>query len=176
LSAALTWARARPVGSVFAAAIAAAVHLRYGAGPAGVIAALTCAVLVVLSVIDVETRRLPNVIVLPTAAFVLVARLLTDPEHWATWVGAGLGAFACFFLLALVNPAGLGMGDVKLVLLLGFALGTAVLPALVLGTLVAALAGAVLLVRDGREARGRTIPYGPFLAFGAVAVTLLLTP
>jgi prepilin signal peptidase PulO-like enzyme (type II secretory pathway) len=68
------------------------------------------------------------------------------------------------------------MGDVKLVLLLGFALGAAVLPALVLGTLAAALAGAVLLVRDGRDARGRTIPYGPFLAFGAIAATLLLTP
>jgi leader peptidase (prepilin peptidase)/N-methyltransferase len=176
LSAALTWARTRPLGSVFAAVIAAAVLARYGTGSAGLIAAVTCAVLVVLSVIDVETRRLPNVIVLPTAAFVLVARLLTDPEHWVTWIGAGLGAFACFFLLALVNPAGLGMGDVKLVLLLGFALGAAVLPALVLGTFAAALAGAVLLAREGREARGRTIPYGPFLAFGAVAVTLLLTP
>jgi len=156
--------------------LATAVLTRYGPGSAGLIAAVTCAVLVVLSVIDIETRRLPNVIVLPTAAFALVARLLTDPEHWATWVSAGLGAFACFFLLALVNPRGLGMGDVKLVLLLGFTLGAAVLPALVLGTLAAALAGAALLIRDGREARGRTIPYGPFLAFGAVAVTLLLAP
>ena len=100
----------------------------------------------------------------------------TAPDEWATWLGAGLGAFACFFLLALVYPAGMGMGDVKLVLLLGFALGSAVLPALMVGTLAAALAGAVLLAREGRDARRRTIPFGPFLAFGAIAATLLLTP
>ncbi len=176
MTAALTWARARPVGALIAAAIAAAVLARYGAGPAGLIAAFTAAVLVVLSVIDIETRRLPNVIVLPTAALVLAARLLTAPDEWATWLGAGLGAFACFFLLALVYPAGMGMGDVKLVLLLGFALGSAVLPALMVGTLAAALAGAAMLAREGRDARRRTIPFGPFLAFGAIAATLLLTP
>ena len=176
MTAAVAWARGRPLGSVFAAALAAAVIARYGAGIEGLIAALTCAVLVVLSLIDVETRRLPNNIVLPTAAVVLGARLLTAPEDWATWLGAGLGAFACFFLLALVYPGGMGMGDVKLALLLGFALGSAVLPALMVGTLAAALAGVVLLVREGRDARRRTIPFGPFLSFGAVAAILLLTP
>jgi leader peptidase (prepilin peptidase)/N-methyltransferase len=176
LTAALTWARSRPLGAVVAAGIAAAVLAHYGAGPAGIIAAFTAAVLVVLSVIDIETRRLPNAIVLPSAALVLTARLLTAPDEWATWLGAGLGAFACFFLLALVYPAGMGMGDVKLMLLLGFALGSAVLPALMLGTLAAALAGALLLARDGREARRRSIPFGPFLAFGAIAATLVLTP
>ena len=68
------------------------------------------------------------------------------------------------------------MGDVKLVLLLGFALGSAVLPALMVGTLAAVLAGALLLARDGREARRRSIPFGPFLVVGAIAATLLLTP
>lgn len=176
MTAALAWARVRPLGSFLAAALAAAVLARYGPGTAGLIAALTCAVLVVLSVIDVESRRLPNRIVLPTAALVLVARLLTTPESWATWVGAGAGAFACFFLLALVYPGGMGMGDVKLALLLGVALGSAVVPALMIGTLAAALAGIVLLVREGRAARGRAIPFGPFLSFGAVAAILVLTP
>jgi Flp pilus assembly protein protease CpaA len=176
VTAAVAWARGRPLGSVFAAAVAAAVIARYGAGIEGLIAALTCAVLVVLSVIDVETRRLPNNIVLPTAALVLVARLLTAPEDWATWLGAGLGAFACFFLLALVYPGGMGMGDVKLALLLGFALGSAVVPALMVGMLAAGLAGVVLLARDGRQARRRTVPFGPFMAFGAIAVVLLQAP
>jgi prepilin signal peptidase PulO-like enzyme (type II secretory pathway) len=61
-------------------------------------------------------------------------------------------------------------------LLLGFALGSAVLPALMVGTLAAAFAGAILLLREGGDARRRTIPFGPFLAFGAVAVMLLLAP
>jgi leader peptidase (prepilin peptidase) / N-methyltransferase len=68
------------------------------------------------------------------------------------------------------------MGDVKLALLLGAALGSAVLPALCLGTIAAALAAAVLLIRDGREARGRAIAFGPYLAFGAIATILTLTP
>jgi leader peptidase (prepilin peptidase)/N-methyltransferase len=160
----------------FAVAIAACVLLRYGPNAAGVIAAFTGAVLVVLSVIDLESHRLPNRIVLPSAALVLVARLATEPEHWAAWVGAGAGAFACLLALGLAYPAGLGMGDVKLALLLGAALGGAVLTALFLGTLAAGLAGLVLLVRDGREARRRAIAFGPYLAFGAIVTLLTLTP
>ena len=174
MTAALTWTRARPLGACFAAALAAAVLVRYGLGAAGLIAAFTTAVLVVLSLIDFESHRLPNRIVLPSAAVVLAARLVTSPEHWQAWVGASLGAFACFFLFALVVP--LGMGDVKLMLLLGAALGGAVVPALMIGTLAGGVAGLAVLVREGRAARGRAIPYGPFLAFGAIATLLLQTP
>jgi leader peptidase (prepilin peptidase) / N-methyltransferase len=68
------------------------------------------------------------------------------------------------------------MGDVKLALLLGFALGGAVFPALVVGTLAGGAAGIVLLLRNGSEARRRAIPFGPFLAFGAIAILLLSAP
>jgi leader peptidase (prepilin peptidase)/N-methyltransferase len=173
---ALAWTRARPLGSLLAASLSAAALARYGLNAAGVIAAFTCGVLVVLSVIDIESHRLPNKIVLPSAATVLVARLASSPEHWQAWLGAGLGAFAFFLVFALIYPAGLGMGDVKLALLLGFALGAAVLPALVVGTLAGGAAGIVLLIRNGAEARRRAIPFGPFLAFGAIAVLLISAP
>jgi leader peptidase (prepilin peptidase) / N-methyltransferase len=172
---ALAWTRARPLGSTLAAGLAAAALARYGLSAAGLIAAFTCGVLVVLSVIDFESHRLPNNIVLPSAAIVLVARL-ASAEHWQAWLGAGLAAFAFFLVFALIYPAGLGMGDVKLALVLGFALGGAVLPALVVGTLAGGAAGIVLLVRNGAEARRRAIPFGPFLAFGAIAVLLISTP
>ena len=68
------------------------------------------------------------------------------------------------------------MGDVKLALLLGAALGGAVVPALLLGTLAGSAAAVVLLARHGREARRRAIPFGPFLAFGTIATLLLLAP
>ena len=176
MTAALSWTRARPLGASFAAVLAGAVLARYGLGAAGLIAAITTAVLVVLSLIDAESRRLPNLIVLPSAALVLAAQLATEPEHWQAWLGASLGAFACFFVLALIVPAGFGMGDVKLMLLLGAALGAAVLPALLLGVLAGGVAGVVVLVREGRGARRKAIPYGPFLAFGAIAVMLLYAP
>jgi leader peptidase (prepilin peptidase)/N-methyltransferase len=176
VTAALAWARTRPLGSLFAAGLAVAVLVRYGLTPAGAIAACTTAVLVVLSAIDVESLRLPNRIVLPAAGLALIARLASAPEHWALWLGAAAGAAAFFLVFAVAYPAGLGMGDVKLALLLGAALGAAVVPALLLGMVAAAAAGVFLLVRHGHEARRRPIPFGPFLAFGAIAAFLLLAP
>ena len=176
MTAALVWTRARPLGAGFAVLLASAVLARYGLGAAGLIAAVTTAVLVVLSLIDFESHRLPNLIVLPSAALVLAAQLATQPEHWQAWIGASLGAFACFLVVALIVPAGLGMGDVKLMLLLGAALGAAVLPALLLGTLVGGVAAVIVLLREGGGARRKAIPYGPFLAFGAIAVMLLQGP
>jgi leader peptidase (prepilin peptidase) / N-methyltransferase len=176
VTAALSWTRGRPLGAGFAAVLGVAVLARYGLGAAGLIAAITTGVLVVLSLIDAESHRLPNRMVLPSAALVLAARLATEPEQWQAWLGASLGAFACFLVVALIVPAGLGMGDVKLMLLLGAALGAAVLPALLLGVLAGGIAGVVVLVREGRSARRKAIPYGPFLAFGAIAVMLLQAP
>jgi leader peptidase (prepilin peptidase)/N-methyltransferase len=176
VTAVLAWTRARPLGAFFAAALAAAVLVRYGLGAPGLIAAFTAAVLVVLSVIDFDSYRLPDRIVLPSAALVLATRLASAPEHWRAWIGASLGAFACFLVLALVYPAGLGMGDVKLALLLGASLGGTLLPALLVGTLAAGAAGVVVLAREGRSARRRALPFGPFLAFGAITILLLLAP
>jgi leader peptidase (prepilin peptidase) / N-methyltransferase len=176
VTAALAWTRARQLGAFFAAALGAAVLARYGLGAAGLIGAFTAAVLIVLSVIDFDSYRLPNRIVLPSAALVLAARLASTPEHWKAWIGASLGAFACFLVLALIYPAGLGMGDVKLALLLGAALGGAVLPALLVGALAAGVAGVVVLARQGLGARRRALPFGPFLAFGAITILLLMTP
>lgn len=173
---AAAWSRAHPAGLLCAVALAATVLVRYGFTAAGQIVALASATLVVLSLIDIESRRLPNRIVLPAAGLVLVARLVTAPEHSAAWIGAALGTAGFLLAFALAIPAGLGMGDVKLALLLGAMLGSAVVTAALLGTLAGAAAAVVLLVRDGRPALRRTIPYGPFLAFGAIATVLLLAP
>ena len=170
------WIRSHPLGSLCAAGLATTVLVRYGFTAAGQVVALACAVLVVLSVIDMESRRLPNRIVLPAAALVLAARVVTSPQHSAAWIGAMLGAAGFFLVFALAFPGGLGMGDVKLAFLLGAMLGGAVVPAAVLGTLAGAAAAVVLVVRDGRRALGRTMPFGPFLAFGAIATALLLAP
>jgi prepilin signal peptidase PulO-like enzyme (type II secretory pathway) len=176
MGSALTWTRTRPFAAVAAVTLALAVLARYGPGAAGVIAAATCGVLVVLAVIDAESRRLPNAIVLPAALIVLLARLATSPQHWRLWLGASLGSFAGFLVLALVSRGAIGMGDVKLALLLGAALGGAVLTGLLLGALAGAAAAVVMLVRNGTDARKATLPYGPFLAFGAIATFLLAAP
>jgi leader peptidase (prepilin peptidase)/N-methyltransferase len=143
-----------------------------GFGARGLLNAFACAVLVVLAAIDIDRHLLPNRIVLPAAAIVLGGQLLFFPEHALTSTGAALGAAGLFAAARLVYPAGLGMGDVKLALLLGALLGTAVLPALTLGTFAAGVFGLVLLARRGAAARKTAIPFGPFLGFGAIVVLL----
>ncbi len=165
--------RALGVTAFVGTLLAFACLARYGLSARGFIAAYTAAVLTALSAIDIERRVLPNRIVVPSAVLVLAAQIAFFPDRWLEWVLASLGA-ALFFLVAhLVYPAGLGMGDVKLALLLGAALGSSVVEALFIGSLAAAAWGVVLLARQGSDARKQAIPLGPFLAFGAV-VTLLL--
>ncbi len=176
MSAAVTWALRRPLVDAVAVALAALVLARYGPGTGGLVAAFASVALVVASAVDIEQRRLPNAVVLPAAATVLAARLSSAPEHWRLWLVATLLPAAAFFVVAVVYPAGLGMGDVKLTLLVGAALGGSVLPGLILGSLAACGAGLLLLVREGPAARRRTLPLGPFLAFGAIATLLALAP
>lgn len=164
----------------YAAALAVAVPLaglvfaRFGLTGRAAVGVFFVASLAVLSEIDIAERRLPNRIVLPSAAAVLAAQATLFPDRALEWTLAALGA--SLFLLAplLVRPDALGMGDVKLALLLGAALGSAVVVALVLAFVAAAVYAVALLARYGGAARSRTMPLGPFLAFGGIAALLLL--
>ncbi len=140
--------------------------LRFGLTWDAAIGAFYCAVLVAISAIDIEHRIVPNRIVLPAAAVVLVARTLVDPS--VEWLVAGLGASLFLFVAALAYPKGMGMGDVKLALLLGFAVGRTVPVALMVGMLAALVPSAVLFARHGSAARKMGIPFAPFLAFGGI--------
>jgi leader peptidase (prepilin peptidase)/N-methyltransferase len=156
-----------------AAALGAVALLRVGASPRGVMAAALLAVLVVLSAIDLRWRLLPNRIVLPATAIALLGQLAISPAGTPVALAAALGAGALLLLPNLLNPAGIGMGDVKLAALLGAALGTAVVSALLVGFLAMGAAAGALLVRHGRAAGQKTIPLGPFLAFGAAVAVLV---
>ena len=152
-----------------AACLAATVQL---AGGRLVSAVLLLATLAALAAIDLEQRRIPNAIVLPAAAAMLALQIALAPDRALEWTLAALGAAGLLLLLALVNPGGLGMGDVKLALLLGAALGGGVVAALVVGSVLAAGYGLLLLARHGAAARRSTFPYAPFLAAGAAVVLL----
>jgi len=147
--------------------------VRYGVGGHGAVAAFVSAVLVVLSAIDIERRILPNRIVLPSAAVVLCAQTALFPDRAGEWALAAAGAAIALFLPLLLHPGGMGMGDVKLGLLLGAALGQGVVVAIPLGFIAAVPFALFLLVRGGAAARKQTIPFGPFLAFGSLVVLFL---
>jgi len=129
-------------------------------------AAVFCWVLVVITRTDFETRLIPDKVILPAAIVVLALRTIDDPS--LEWILSALGAGLVLFVIVLIYPRGLGMGDVKLSAFLGAALGVNVIVAMFVGFFVAFLPAAVLFVRHGREARKESIPLGPFLALGGV--------
>ena len=133
-----------------------------------------------LAVIDIDTKRLPNPLTLPSYAVLGVLLLMpavADGE-WSAYLRAWLAALALFgfyFLLALVYPAGMGFGDVKLAGVLGLVLGWLGWGVLVvggfLGFLLGALVGSVLMLGN-RASRKSKIPFGPFMLLGAMLAIL----
>ncbi len=139
------------------------------------------AIAVALALIDLDVRRLPDAIVLPSYA-VLTALLLLPAVvegRWDDLLRAGLGGlvlFGIYFLLVLVNPRGMGLGDVKLAGVLGLALGWIGWGALAvgafLGFLLGGLFGGVLMLLR-RAGRKSAIPFGPFMLAGALISVLV---
>jgi leader peptidase (prepilin peptidase) / N-methyltransferase len=142
------------------------------------------ALAVALAMIDIDVRRLPNSIVLPSylvAALLLLPAGVVHADWWA--VGRGVAAMALlwtFYLaLALLYRGGMGYGDVKLAGLLGLYLGwlgwSSVWIGAFAGFLLGGLVGAVLLIA-GRATRKTAIPFGPYMLAGALLAVLVAGP
>ena len=131
------------------------------------------AALVLLAVIDLDRRLIPDAIVLPALAAVLILQIAFYPHHTLEWVLATLGAALFFFIPMLIYPAGMGMGDVKLAALLGAALGRSVAAAIILALLAGGAFALIVLAREGLGARRKAIAFGPFLALGGLVVFFL---
>jgi leader peptidase (prepilin peptidase) / N-methyltransferase len=155
-----------PAVELVTAVLVAGSFLAFGWSAKSFVAAFFCAVLVTVSATDLSHRIIPNVVVLPAAAVVLAAMTALEPS--AEWALGASGASLFLFLAILAYPKGMGMGDVKLALLLGAMLGRTVPVALMLGMLAALVPALALFARHGMAARKKYIPFGPFLALGGV--------
>jgi leader peptidase (prepilin peptidase) / N-methyltransferase len=139
---------------------------------------------IAVGVIDLDTRRLPDALVLPAypvLAVLLVAAAAVRDDWWAA-ARAGLGAlalFAFFFALALISPRGMGFGDVKLAGVIGLVLGYLSWSALLLGGFAGFFLGAVVgvaMLASGAGTRMTALPFGPFMVLGALAGLWLTGP
>lgn len=166
-------ARARTVGAVVGGVAVAGVFAKLGLTGEAVVSAFLLGVLVALAVIDVEEGVLPNRIILPAFAAVLLGRVATEPDKGLEWILAAVGTALLLLIPAAVRRGTIGMGDVKLGLLLGAGLGLDVMQALLLGLLAAWPVVGYLVLRDGRPATAMTLPLAPFLALGAIAAVFL---
>ena len=136
--------------------------------------------LIVLFGIDLEHQLLPNVITLPGIAIGLIFSLVGPPGWRSAVLGALLGAGVLYGIAAAYymvrHEEGLGMGDVKMLAMIGAFLGwQLVLVTLVLSSFAGALLG-IALMAARRGTMKLALPFGTFLALGAVAAMLLGEP
>jgi leader peptidase (prepilin peptidase)/N-methyltransferase len=155
-----------PLVELVTAVLVAGCVGKFGLSADAALAAFFCAALVAVSATDLEHRIVPNRIVVPAAAVVLLAQTALHPS--VEWLLAGFGASGFLFAAALAHPKGMGMGDVKLALLLGAMLGRTVPVALMFGMLAALVPSLFLVARHGARARKMGIPFAPFLSLGGI--------
>lgn len=124
--------------------------------------------LMAVTITDLEQRIIPNKILLVATLIGLAIVAVGDPSSLPERAIAAGAAGGLLFLAALLYPRGMGLGDVKLAAVMGFFLGRAVAPALFIALLAGSLVGLAMIAREGASARKKAIPFGPFLAFGAL--------
>ena len=163
---------ARVVAFSIAAAAAAVWVVQYGIAIEAVVAAAFFGTLAYVSAVDFETRRIPNLVVLPATAVTLAIVAVLHSDQLLIATVAALGAFLFFFIPGLISSKLVGMGDAKLALLIGAMLGDDVLSALMIAAFSAGFVALLYVVLAGRRALQTAIPLGPFLAGGAVIALL----
>ena len=152
------------VGAVLAHRSAASIALSIG----------LILIVVPAALIDLEHKIIPNKITALGAVVALGLGLALDPAGEPGRLIAAGGAGGFLLLAALAYPGGMGMGDVKLAGVMGLFLGSAVAPALLIALLSGVGLGAAIIARKGAQAGRKTaVPFGPFLALGALCAVFL---
>jgi leader peptidase (prepilin peptidase)/N-methyltransferase len=158
-----------PLVEALTAALCVGAVLAHGSA-AGIALGVTLVLLVVpAALIDLEHRIIPNRLTAAGAVLALVIGLALDPSGEPERLIAGAAAGGFLLLAALAYPGGMGMGDVKLAAVMGLFLGRDVAPAIFVALVAGALVGAAIIAHRGaREGRKTAVPFGPFLALGAL--------
>jgi leader peptidase (prepilin peptidase) / N-methyltransferase len=163
-----------PLIEALTAALCAGAVLTHHSPAAIALSVVLILIVVPAALIDLEHRIIPNRITGLGALLALAIGLALDPGGEPARLIAAAAAGGFFLLAALAYPGGMGMGDVKLAGMMGLFLGAAVAPALLIALLSGVAVGAVVVARKGtREGRRTAVPFGPFLALGALCAVFI---
>lgn len=137
--------------------------------------ACVCSYFVLIALIDLRYRLIPNILIFPAALMLLIGGLIFLHIDLITTLMGGFVGIALFAAVAWLTPQGLGGGDIKLAALIGLFFGFPnVLWALLIGVLLGGI-GVISLVAAQRGGRQTQIPYAPFLCLGAM-IALFYNP
>ena len=157
------------VEAVTALLFAAVVAVHHADTAALVLGLVFVAFLVPIALIDLDYRIIPNRMTAPAAVVAIVLGTVLDPGGEIERLIAGVAAGSLLALPALLRPKGMGLGDAKLVAVMGLFLGAAVVPALFIAFIIGTLVGIAIIMRVGMvQGRKTAVPFGPFLALGGV--------
>jgi len=161
-----------PIVETLTAAMFAMAWWYYGPGPLLVSRLIFGCALIVLFAIDLEHHLLPNVITLTGIIIGFLLSFTTDQPGWRSSLIGIVAGGGVLFLIAegyyrVRHEEGLGMGDVKMLAMMGAFLG---LPLAILSLMIASVAGTIVglaLIVTGRGTMKYALPFGTFLAIGA---------
>jgi leader peptidase (prepilin peptidase) / N-methyltransferase len=158
-----------PLVELATGVLMALVVVRFGADADVWIGLAFVALLVPVTVIDIDFRIIPNKLMIVGTVAAPAILALTDadalPEHLIAAAAAG----GFLLVAAVAYPSGMGMGDVKLAFVMGLFLGRDVGVAMLLALVAGSLVGVAVIARKGaKEGRKTALPFGPFLALGGL--------
>jgi len=166
-----------PLVEALTAALCVGAVLAHASASGIVLSVALILVVVPAALIDLEHRIIPNRLTALGAVLAPAIGLALDPSGEPGRLIAGAGAGGFLLLAALAYPGGMGMGDVKLAAVMGLFLGSAVAPALLVALLAGALVGAAIIAEKGAsQGRKTAVPFGPFLALGALVAVFAGQP
>jgi leader peptidase (prepilin peptidase)/N-methyltransferase len=158
-----------PAVEAVSASLCALCVLKFGADSDVWLPLVFVLLLIPITLIDLEFTIIPNSLTLIGAVAAIVLTAAFDSDHLVAHLIAGAAAGGFFLIAAIVYPAGMGMGDVKLAGVMGLVLGRAVAPAILAALLFGTVIGAAVIARHGmHEGRKKGIPFGPWLAAGSL--------
>jgi len=152
---------------ILAPLLFAANYMFFGLSIDTAIGIVFCCALLAISFIDIEFQIIPNIIVLPLTAVGLTLSIASDISKWWMPLAFSTGAFLFMLIIHLIYPRGMGMGDVKLSLMVGAFLVRNVVSALFIGFLLGSVYGISLIIIKRKKLK-QAIPFGPFIALGSI--------
>jgi leader peptidase (prepilin peptidase)/N-methyltransferase len=161
-----------PIIEFLTGAVFLAAYVWYGPGPVLLVRLVFAWAMIALFVIDLQHQILPNVITIPGIIVGVLANVLAGPGWVASLIGAAVGAGSLFAIAEIYyrvrHEEGLGMGDVKMLGMIGAFLGwKLVLVTLVISSFLGSIVGVVVLIAK-KESLKYALPYGTFLAIAAI--------